>query len=84
MHNLKISRQKSLKYKIHESNIIERFIKKRSDLILNMKILRKYVRITLILNCFCDRHINYQINLCNFKINRSTIERKVNIFKRAR
>ena len=79
--NSKISRQKSLKYDICESNAMKRFIKKRSDLIQSMTILRKCAKIILILNNFCDLCINYRINLRNFKINLSTIKMKIKHFR---
>ena len=60
---------------------MKRFVKKRSDLIQNMIILRKCAKITLISNNFCDFRINYQINFRNFKINFSMIEMKIKHFR---
>ena len=59
----------------------KKFIKKRNDLILNMIILCRYAKIMLVLNNSCNRCINCWINLCNCKINRSTIEIKIKYFR---
>ena len=77
----KISRQKSLKCDICESNAMKKFVKKRSDLIQNIIILRKCAKITLISSNFCDFRINYRINFRNFKVNFSTIEMKIKHFR---
>ena len=79
--NSKILRQKSLKCDICESNAMKKFVKKRSDLIQNIIILRKCAKITLISSNFCDFRINYRINFRNFKVNLSTIEIKIKHFR---
>ena len=79
--SLKISRQRSLKCDIYELNVMRKFVSKRNDLILNMIILRKCARITLISSNSCDFRINYRINLRNFKINLSTIKTKIKHFR---
>ena len=81
MLNLKISRQKSLKCDICELNVMKKFVKKRSDLIQNMIILRKCAKTILISSNFCDFCINYRINLRNLKINFLTIEMKIKHFR---
>ena len=81
MFNLKISCQKSLKCDICKLNAMKRFVKKRSDLIQNMTILRKCAKVTLILNNFCDFCINCRINLRNLKVSFSTIKMKIKYFR---
>ena len=79
--NLKISRQKSLKYNICELNVTKKFVKKRNNLTLNMIISRKCARITLISNNSCDFCISYWINFRNFKISLLTIKMKIKHFR---
>ena len=78
--NSKILRQKSLRCDICESNAMKKFVRKRSDLIQSMIILRKCAKIILISSNFCDLCINYRINFRNFKISFSTIEMKIKHF----
>ena len=79
--NLKILRQKSLKYNICKSNVMRKFVRKRNDLTLNMIILRKCAKVTLISSSSCDFCINCRINLHNFKISFSTIKIKIKHFR---
>ena len=60
---------------------MKRFVRKRSDLIQNIIILRECAKITLILNKFYNFRINCRINLRNLKVNFSIIKMKIKHFR---
>ena len=79
--NLKILRQRLLRFDICKLNVTKKFVRKRHNLTLNMIISRKCARITLISSNSCDFCINCWINLRNFKISLLTIKMKIKNFR---